>query len=403
MSDAISLPRETAEKVFQVGALDVVSTGTNRIDRFLSVLPKRNGSDLHLAVGSPPVLRIDGDLERIRYRTLTEGDFYNLVGPISPPRIWSQYGDTGDVDFAYQMGSEARFRVNLFRQERGSAAVFRLIPARVPTVEELELPQAVAELASSSRGLILVTGPTGSGKSTTLAAILDRVNRRLARHVVTIEDPIEFVHTNDKSIFTQREIGPDVPNFAEGVKAAIREDPDCLLVGEMRDLETMRMALTAAETGLLVFATLHTNSAAKAIDRIIDAFPASEQEQIRIVLAETLRAVVAQQLLKKSESGRVPAFEILLGSSALSNAIREGKTAQINNQIQTGRSRGMVSMDQSLAELVRRGHVSRDAAMEHAFDREAFRSMLSALPRETGSTPASPPGGASRPPPGGAR
>jgi twitching motility protein PilT len=404
MSEAVSLPRETIEKVFQVGSLDVISTGTNRIDRFLSILPKRNGSDLHLAVGSPPVLRIDGDLERIRYRALTEGDFYNLVGPISPPRIWSQYGEAGDVDFAYQMGSEARFRVNLFRQERGSAAVFRLIPARVPTVEELELPAAVAELASSARGLILVTGPTGSGKSTTLAAILDRINRRLPRHVVTIEDPIEFVHTNEKSIFTQREIGPDVTSFAEGVKAAIREDPDCLLVGEMRDLETMRMALTAAETGLLVFATLHTNSAAKAVDRIIDAFPASEQEQIRIVLAETLRAVVAQQLLKKSESGRIPAFEILLGSSALSNAIREGKTAQINNQIQTGRSRGMVSMDQSLTELVRLKVVTREAALEHAFDREAFRSMLAALPRETGQSPVSPPNAApTRLPPGGAR
>jgi twitching motility protein PilT len=404
VSDAVSLPRETAEKVFQVGSLDVVSTGTNRIDRFLSVLPKRNGSDLHLAVGSPPVLRIDGDLERIRYRALTEGDFYNLVGPITPPRIWTTFAETGDVDFAYQMGSEARFRVNLFRQERGSAAVFRLIPARVPSVEELELPKAVADLAGAARGLILVTGPTGSGKSTTLAAILDRVNRRLSRHVVTIEDPIEFVHTNDKSIFTQREIGPDVTNFAEGVKAAIREDPDCLLVGEMRDLETMRMALTAAETGLLVFATLHTNSAAKAVDRIIDAFPASEQEQIRIVLAETVRAVVAQQLLKKSGSGRIPAFEILLGSSALSNAIREGKTAQINNQIQTGRSRGMVSMDQSLAELVRQGLVTREAALERAFDREAFRSMLAALPRESGESPTSSPAAAPpRPPPAGAR
>jgi twitching motility protein PilT len=389
MSDAVPLPQETIEKVFQVGALDVVSSGTNRIDRFLSVLPKRNGSDLHLAVGSPPVLRIDGDLERIRYRALTEGDFYNLVGPISPPRIWNQYNETGDVDFAYQMGSEARFRVNLFRQERGSAAVFRLIPARVPTVEELDLPPPVADLYASGRGLILVTGPTGSGKSTTLAAILDRVNRRLSRHVVTIEDPIEFVHTNDKSIFTQREIGPDVTTFAEGVKAAIREDPDCLLVGEMRDLETMRMALTAAETGLLVFATLHTNSAAKAVDRIIDAFPASEQEQIRIVLAETVRAVVAQQLLKKAGTGRIPAFEILLGSSALSNAIREGKTAQINNQIQTGKSRGMISMDQSLAELVRLGLVTREMALERAFDREAFRSMLGMLPRETGQTAAS--------------
>lgn len=384
MSDPASTPHETIEKVFQVGSLDIVSIGTNRIDRFLSVLPKRNGSDLHLSVGSSPILRIDGDLERIRYRTLTEGDFYNLVGPIAPPRIWTQFGESGDVDFAYQMGAEARFRVNLFRQERGSAAVFRLIPARVPTVEELALPFAVAELASARRGLILVTGPTGSGKSTTLAAILDRVNRRLARHVVTIEDPIEFVHTNDRSIFTQREIGPDVPSFAEGVKAAIREDPDCLLVGEMRDLETMRMALTAAETGLLVFATLHTNSAAKAVDRIIDAFPANEQEQVRIVLAETLRAVVAQQLLKKTGGGRIPTFEILLGSSALSNAIREGKTAQINNQIATGRSLGMVSMDQSLLDLVRAGHITGDSALERAFDRETFRSSLATLAKETG-------------------
>ena len=376
--------RETVEKVFLVGQLDIVSTGTNRIDRFLAVLPKRNGSDLHLSVGSAPVLRIDGDLERVRYRSLTEGDFYNLVGPVAPPRIWKQYSETGDVDFAYQMGADARFRVNLFRQERGSGAVFRLIPARVPTVEELDLPPPVADLAAASRGLVLVTGPTGSGKSTTLAAILDRVNRRFAKHVVTIEDPIEFVHTNDRSIFTQREIGPDVTSFAEGVKAAIREDPDCLLVGEMRDLETMRMALTAAETGLLVFATLHTNSAAKAVDRIIDAFPASEQEQIRIVLAESLRAVVAQQLLRKKGSGRVPAFEILLGSSALSNAIREAKVSQINNQIQTGRSRGMISMDQSLLELVRAGAVKGETAFERSFDRESFRSALDGLRREIG-------------------
>jgi twitching motility protein PilT len=393
VSDPVPVARETTEKVFQVGQLDVISLGTNRIDRFLAVLPKRNGSDLHLSVGSPPVLRIDGDLERVRYRALTDGDFYNLVGPIAPPRIWAKYQETGDVDFAYQMGAEARFRVNLFRQERGSGAVFRLIPTRVPTVEELDLPQSVAELASASRGLVLVTGPTGSGKSTTLAAILDRINRRSSRHIVTIEDPIEFVHANDRSIFTQREIGPDVPNFAEGVKGAIREDPDCLLVGEMRDLETMRMALTAAETGLLVFATLHTNSAAKAVDRIIDAFPASEQEQIRVVLAETLRAVVAQQLLKKAGAGRIPAFEVLLGSSALSNAIREGKTAQINNQIQTGRSRGMISMDQSLLELVRGRLIKPDVALDYAFDRESFKTAVAAVlreiggPAETGSSP----------------
>ncbi len=366
-------------KTTMVGALDMVSIGTNRIDRFLSILPKRNGSDLHLSVGSPPVVRIDGELERIRYRVLTEGDFYNLVGPIAPPRVWEAFNETNDVDFAYQMGEQARFRVNLFRQERGSAAVFRLIPSRVPTVEDLNLPASVAALSSARRGLILVTGPTGSGKSTTLAAILDRMNKRSAHHVITIEDPIEFVHTNDKSIFTQREIGPDVRGFAEGVKAAIREDPDCLLVGEMRDLETMRMALTAAETGLLVFATVHTNSAAKAVDRIIDAFPSAEQEQVRIVLAEALRGVVAQQLLRKKGGGRAPAFEILLGSTALSNSIREGKTSQINNQIATGKTKGMISMDQSLTELVKGGVVEPEEALERASDKESFKSMIAAF------------------------
>ncbi len=348
----------------------------NRIDRFLTILPKRSGSDLHLSVGSPPIIRIDGELERMRYRVLSEGDFYNLVGPITPPPIWKTFQETGDVDYAYQMGEEARFRVNLLRQERGSAAVFRLIPSRVPTAEDLNLPGPVAALYAVQRGMILVSGPTGSGKSTTLAAVLDRMNKRLAHHVITIEDPIEFIHTNDKAIFTQREIGPDVPSFAEGVKAAIREDPDALLVGEMRDLETMRMALTAAETGLAVYATVHTNSAAKAVDRIIDAFPAQEQEQVRIVLSEVLRGVVAQQLLRKKGGGRVPAFEILLGSTALSNSIREGKTSNINNQIQTGKSKGMISMDQSLTELVKNGIVEHDEALERAIDKESFKLFL---------------------------
>jgi twitching motility protein PilT len=351
----------------------------NRIDRFLSILPTSNGSDLHLTVGSPPIIRIDGELQRSRHRPLKDSDFFNLVRPITPPQLWERYVASGDADFAYQMGKDARFRVNLFRQERGMGAVFRLIPWRIPTVEELGLPNAVTLLATAERGLVLVTGPTGSGKSTTLAAILDRINKRQSHHVITIEDPIEFVHTNQQSIFTQREIGNDVPTFAEGVKAAIREDPDCLLVGEMRDLETIRMALTAAETGLLVFATLHTNSAAKAIDRIIDAFPAMEQDQIRTVLAESLRAVVAQQLLKKKEKGRVAAYEILIGSTALSNAIREGKTNLINNQIQTGKSKGMIAMDQSLGELVRTGAVEANEALDRAIDKESFKTMLAAL------------------------
>ncbi|HWC65866.1 MAG TPA: type IV pilus twitching motility protein PilT, partial [Thermoanaerobaculia bacterium] len=234
----------------------------------------------------------------------------------------------------------------------------------------------IADLAAASRGLILVTGPTGSGKSTTLAAILDRMNRRHARHVVTIEDPVEFVYENDKAIFTQRELGQDVTDFASGVKAALREDPDALLIGEMRDVETIRMALTAAETGLLVFATLHTNSASKVVNRIIDAFPHEEQDQVRVVLAETLRAVVAQQLLRKIGGGRIAAFEILLGSSALSNMIREGKTNMIASQIQTGRNRGMVMMDQSLQELVKAETISAQDAYEHLFEKDQFKAWL---------------------------
>jgi twitching motility protein PilT len=361
----------------------------NQIDRFLSIVVKRGGSDLHMAVGSPPVIRIDGDLERIRYRNLGEGDFYNLLSKVTPPDIWNRYQMTGDADFAYQMGGDARFRANLLKQESGSAAVFRLIPSRVPTAEELNLPPVVADLALAGSGLVLVTGPTGSGKSTTLAALFDRMNRRFARHIVTIEDPVEFVYSNERSVFTQREIGPDVPDFAAGVRAAMREDPDALLVGEMRDLETIRMTLTAAETGLLVFATLHTNSAAKAIDRIIDAFPHDEQDQIRIVLAETLRAVVAQQLLKRRGGGRLPAFEILLGSPALSNSIREGRIAMIGTQIQTGRSRGMISMDQALQELVRAGSVEPQQALDHALDKDQFKIFLASA-RAAPAAPAAP-------------
>ena len=388
MTDPVAASSVAAPARQGVAAPGKPGASANRIDRFLSILPTSNGSDLHLAVGSPPIIRIDGELERSRHRPLKQSDFFNLVRPITPPDLWERFATTGDVDFAYQMGQDARFRVNLFTQERGMAAVFRLIPWRIPTVEELGLPSAVAALASSERGLVLVTGPTGSGKSTTLAALLDRVNKRLSHHIITIEDPIEFVHTNQKSIFTQREIGRDVPSFAEGVKAAIREDPDCLLVGEMRDLETIRMALSAAETGLLVFATLHTNSAAKAIDRIIDAFPSNEQEQVRIVLAESLRAVVAQQLLRKKEKGRVAAYEILLGSTALSNSIREGKTNLINNQIQTGKSKGMISMDQSLVELVRGEVVEPSEALERALDKESFKVWLGGM---GGPKPPAPP------------
>ncbi len=348
----------------------------HRIDALLRVVLEKKASDLHVVCGSPPMIRVDGDLTHLRWRSVREEDFENLLHPISPPRVWEEWARRGDADFAYAMGDKARFRVNLFRQEHGPAAVLRMIPPRVLTVEDLGLPEPVAAVGRTLRGLVLITGPTGSGKSTTLAALVDRINRTKAYHIVTIEDPVEFVHVSQKSIMSHRELGPDTPTFAAALKAALREDPDAILVGELRDLETMQMALHAAETGLLVFGTLHTNSASKAIDRLIDGFPSEEQEQVRIVLSEVLKAVVAQVLLRKKGGGRIPAFEVLRGSAALANAIREGKTSTIASLIQTGRSQGMVSMDQFLADLVSRDLADAEEAFEKAVDKDYFRSLV---------------------------
>ncbi|MEO6325271.1 MAG: PilT/PilU family type 4a pilus ATPase [Thermoanaerobaculia bacterium] len=348
----------------------------NRIDALLRIVLEKNASDLHLAVGSPPILRVDGELERMRWRTLSEDDFANLLTPITPRRPMDEWKKSGDTDFAYAMGTQARFRVNLFQQEHGSGAVLRMIPPRVLTVEELGLPPQVIAVGRIVRGLVLITGPTGSGKSTTLAALLDRINRTKACHMITIEDPVEFLHQSEKSIVTHRELGFDTPTFSSAVKAAMREDPDVVLVGELRDLETMSMALQAAETGLLVFGTLHTNSASKAIDRLIDGFPSEEQEQVRTVLSEVLKGVVAQVLLRKKGGGRVPAFEVLRGSSALSNMIREGKTALINGHVQVGKSQGMIGMDQSLAEHVVSEQVEFSEALEKALDKDNFKNMV---------------------------
>ncbi len=356
---------------------EVRPAGTgHRIDALLRVVLEKKASDLHVACGSPPMIRVDGDLTHLRWRSVREEDFENLLQPISPPRVWEEWARRGDADFAYAMGDKARFRVNLFRQEHGPAAVLRMIPPRVLTVEDLGLPEQVAAVGRTLRGLVLVTGPTGCGKSTTLAALVDRINRTKAYHIVTIEDPVEFVHVSQKSIMSHRELGPDTPTFSAALKAALREDPDAILVGELRDLETMQMALHAAETGLLVFGTLHTNSASKAIDRLIDGFPSEEQEQVRIVLSEVLKAVVAQVLLRKKGGGRIPAFEVLRGSAALANAIREGKTSTIASLIQTGRSQGMVSMDQFLADLVSRDFVESEEAYEKAVDKDYFRSLV---------------------------
>jgi twitching motility protein PilT len=347
-----------------------------KIDRFLKLMNDRGASDFHLTVGRPPMLRASGTMESIRYRTLTEGDFAEMIKPVTPPRLWDEYQQTGDVDFSYEIPNVARYRVNLFRQQRGGGAVFRVIPTKIMTLEQLGLPDPVRRIASIRSGLVLVTGPTGSGKSTTLAAIIDLINETRGLHIITIEDPIEFVHPNKKCLVHQREIGTHAKSFAEALKAAGREDPDVILVGEMRDLETIAMALSAAERGTLVFGTLHTNNAAKTMDRIISVFPASEQEGVRNVLGETIRGVVAQQLMPKVGGGRIAAVEILFASPAIGNMIREGKTSQVTSAIQTGVKEGMIDMDGSIRRLYEAGLVTARAAYDKAIDKEQFKDLL---------------------------
>jgi twitching motility protein PilT len=347
-----------------------------KIDRFLKLMNDRGASDFHLTVGRPPMLRASGTMESIRYRTLSQADFTELVKPIVPERMWEDYLQTGDADLAYEIPGQARYRVNLFRQQRGGGAVFRVIPTKIMTIEQLGLPEQVRRVASIRSGLVLVTGPTGSGKSTTLAAIIDEINENRSLHIITIEDPIEFVHSNKKSLVHQREVGSHAKSFAEALKAAGREDPDVILVGEMRDLETIAMALSAAERGTLVFGTLHTNNAAKTMDRIISVFPAPEQEGVRNVLGETIRGVVAQQLMPRIGGGRVAALEILFASPAIGNMIREGKTSQVTSAIQTGVREGMVDMDTSIRRLFQDGKVTARAAYDKAIDKEQFKDLI---------------------------
>jgi twitching motility protein PilT len=347
-----------------------------KIDRFLRLMNDRGASDFHLTVGRPPMLRTSGAMEPIRYRVVSEGDFVDMLRPITPARIWEEWTLTGDSDYSYEIPGVARYRVNLFRQQRGAGAVFRVIPTKIMTLEQLGLPDQLRRVAAMRSGLVLVTGPTGSGKSTTLAAIIDLINETRSLHIITIEDPIEFVHPNKKCLVHQREIGNHATSFAEALKAAGREDPDLILVGEMRDLETIQMALSAAEKGTLVFGTLHTNNAAKTMDRIISVFPAAEQEGIRNVLGETIRAVVAQQLMPKVGGGRVAALEILFASPAIGNMIREGKTPQITSAIQTGIKDGMIDMDGSIRRLYEAGLVTARAAYDKSIDKEQFKDLL---------------------------
>ena len=346
-----------------------------KIDRFLRLMNDRGASDFHLTVGRPPMVRASGSIETIRYRMISERDFSELLEPVTPPSLWQTFVETGDVDYSYEIPGLARYRVNLFRQQRGAGAVFRVIPTKIMTIDQLGLPEQVRRLAQIRNGLVLVTGPTGSGKSTTLAAIIDLINETRSLHIITIEDPIEFVHPNKKCLVHQREIGTHAKSFAEALKAAGREDPDLILVGEMRDLDTISMALSAAERGTLVFGTLHTNNAAKTMDRIISVFPSGEQEGIRNVLGETIRAVVAQQLIPQVGGGRVAALEILFSSPAIGNMIREGKTPQITSAIQTGVREGMIDMDTSIRRLYEAKRISARAAYDKAIDKEAFKDL----------------------------
>jgi len=342
------------------------------ITQLLEFSAQQGASDLHLSAGLPPLIRLDGDIKRLDTPSLEAKEIHRMIYDIMDDEQRKHFEEHLENDFSFEIQNVARFRTNVFMQNRGLAAVFRTIPSKVLTLEELKSPEIFKSIAETPRGLVLVTGPTGSGKSTTLAAIVDYLNERKNSHILTIEDPIEFVHEAKRCLVNQREVHRDTHSFENSLRSALREDPDIILVGEMRDLETIRLALTAAETGHLVLGTLHTSSAAKTIDRIIDVFPANEKEMVRSMLSESLKAVIAQTLLKKIDGGRVAAYEIMLGTSAIRNLIREDKIAQINSTIQTSTKIGMQTLDQDLARLVKENQILLESARSKANNKESF-------------------------------
>jgi twitching motility protein PilT len=355
------------------------------IDQYFQCLVEAGGSDLHLSEGEPPKVRIHGSITPISDTPLEGEAFHNMLAEICDVDAFKKYLQEGDLDFAYEMDENSRFRCNYFKQQNGLAAVFRLIPTRIASLEELGIPEAVKEFAHMRSGLVLVTGPTGSGKSTTLAAIIDYINSNQARHIITVEEPIEFVHNNKLSIITQREVPLQTPSFADGLRASLREDSDIVLVGEMRDLETISLALTAAETGLLVFGTLHTNNARKTIDRIIDVFPAEQQAQVRTMLAASIRGVVAQLLMKRCDKpGRVAVNEIMFATPAVSAIIREGATQKLSDVIVGGKSMGMQFMDDAIWQKLQQGIVSPEEAYMKCIDKARFRNFLPAASKRLG-------------------
>ncbi|MDA8360420.1 MAG: type IV pilus twitching motility protein PilT [Gammaproteobacteria bacterium] len=355
------------------------------IAELLAFAFKQNASDLHLSSGLPPLIRVDGDVKRINVDPLDERLVHNMVYDIMNDKQQKEYEERLECDFSFDLPNIARFRVNAFNQNRGPAAVFRTIPSKVLTLEQLNAPAIFKQIADQPRGIVLVTGPTGSGKSTTLAAMINHINEARHEHILTIEDPIEFVHTSKNCLINQREVKRDTLSFENALRSALREDPDVVLVGELRDLETIRLALTAAETGHLVFGTLHTSSAAKTIDRVVDVFPAAEKEMVRAMLSESLRAVVAQTLLKKTGGGRVAAHEIMIGTPAIRNLIRENKIPQMYSAIQTSQSVGMQTLDQCLLELVRNRVISVEEARGKAANKESFTTQAQAAGATAGA------------------